>query len=144
MRLTRPILFAACLATRLSAQSDPGPEAGLRDTMPEHVVAKGTDAFNRQDAQTLASLYDPETKISILSSDSTAGPRPAGSDSVLAGIRRYWSNQKQRPHLKVVKRISTGPFVVDVYELSDDAGRRETLDIYEVRHGHIVHEWWSP
>ncbi len=43
--------------------------------------------------------------------------------------------------LKMIRRIVVGPYIVD--EQGPEGGGYMHLDILEVRHGKIVHEWES-
>jgi len=113
----------------------------VRDTLPEHVIQRSEDAFNRHDAKALGALYAPTAVISFVSADSTVRNFPASPDSVAVDIGRYWTSQKRPPTIKHLQRMSAGPFVADKYELRDDRGTTYSLDLYEVRGGLIVHEW---
>ncbi len=111
------------------------------DTLPEHVIQRSEDAFNRHDAKALGALYAPTAVLSFVGADSTARNWPASPDSVAVAIARYWTSQKKPPTIKHLQRMSAGPFVADKYELHDDRGATYALDIYEVRGGLIVREW---
>jgi hypothetical protein len=133
-------IWLAVPAALWSQAARPG-AAGARDTMPEHVIARGDDLFNRQDGQGLAALYAPDAYGSSFASDSTGVPRAWGPDSVLAMVQRYWAGQKGRPRIRVTKRLASGPFVAVAYEYTDDSGTKPFFEVYEVRNGKIVHEW---
>jgi hypothetical protein len=119
-------------------------EKVVPDTIPEHVIQRGEEAFNRHDAKALAALYAPQAVLSFLSADSSLRTVSSTPDSVAAGMTRYWGGQKVGPRIRHLERISAGPFVAEKDQLTDDRGTPQFLDIYEVRGGLIVHEWQEP
>lgn len=108
-----------------------------RDTLPEVVAKHALAAYNRHDATALQSFYDTVAIHEILS-DSTK--RATGTPQQMwTGIEEYWTKNKVRAELK--QTMVSGAFVALLYDFIENGKRSPHLDIYEVRHGKIVHEW---
>lgn len=119
-------------------------DRAVSDTLPEHVIQRGEEAFNRHDAKALAAVYAPQALLSFLTADSSHRAVSSAPDSVAAGMTRCWGGQKVAPRIRHLERISAGPFVAEKDQLTDDRGTSQFLDIYEVRGGLTVHEWQEP
>jgi hypothetical protein len=102
------------------------------------VVQRGMEAYNRHDADAIAALYD-STVVHESLGDS-AGPQRMTRTAVRDAILK-WFQQAPDSKLTLAKRITTGPFVVDLYELVVAGKRTRHLDMFEVRNGKIVREW---
>jgi hypothetical protein len=126
--------IAAVWPLSLRAQSS----ARTTDTLPASVVQRGMDAYNRRDADAMAALYDTIVVHHNLA-DSTGSQRMT-REEVRDGIRK-WFHDAPDGTLTLVKRTTTGPFVVDVDDVVMGGKRFQHLDIFEVRHGKIVREW---
>lgn len=115
-------------------------QANIRstDTLPVNVVQRGMDAYNRRDVDAMAALYD--TVVVHESLVDSTGPQRMSRAAVRDGILKSFQ-QARNSKLTLVKRIATGPFVVDVYDLAMDGKRSRHLDLFEVRKGKIVREW---
>jgi hypothetical protein len=138
------LLLAAFYVSTYPPKSGVSTEKVVSDTLPEHVVQRGEDAFNHHDAKALGAVYAPQAVLSFLSADSSHRTVSSAPDSVAAGMARYWGGQKVAPKIRHLTRISAGPFVAEKDQLTDDRGASQFLDIYEVRGGLIVHEWQEP
>lgn len=108
------------------------------DSLPVNVVQRGMEAYKRHDAEAMAAQYD--TTVLQESLSDAGGPRRMTRAAVRDGISK-WFQQSPNSKLTLVKRITTGPFVVDLYDLMVDGKRSQHLDIFEVRNGKIVREW---
>jgi len=111
-----------------------------RDTLPLSVATRSLEAYNRHDVAALESFYDSVSVHEMLG-DTTK--RASGTPQQMwAGIGDYFAKNKVRAELK--QQIVSGPFVVLLYDFIENDKRTPHLDIYEVRHGKIVHEWDQP
>ena len=111
-----------------------------RDTLPEYVATHSLEAYNRHDVQALESFYDTVSVHEVLG-DSTK--RGSGTPQQMwTGMADYFAKNKVRAELK--QQIVSGPLVVLFYDFIENGKRSPHIDIYEVRHGKIVHEWDQP
>jgi hypothetical protein len=111
-----------------------------RDTLPQYVATHALEAYNRHDVPALESFYDTVSVHEMLG-DSTK--RGSGTPQQMwAGIADYFAKNKVRAELK--QQIVSGPLVVLFYDFIENGKRSPHIDIYEVRHGKIVHEWDQP
>ena len=108
------------------------------DTLPVSVVQRGMEAYNRHDTDSSAALYDSTVVLESLG-DSVAARRI--SHAVMRESILQWFQQAPNSKLTLVKRIATGPFVVDLYDLDANGKRSRHIDMFEVRNGKIVREW---
>jgi len=117
------------------------------DTLPERVVAQVYDAINR-DRMAFYSLFAPVWYHSVMEDSSKAATRLT-RDKALRELdpNSWWASCGDKPRtaspnpLKMFRRIVLGPYVVD--EQGPEGGGYLHLDVLEVRHGKIVHEWES-
>jgi hypothetical protein len=131
-------LFGA-VATVAQAQVRPT-SLNSRDTLPQYVATHSLEAYNRHDVQALESFYDTVSVHEVLG-DSTK--RASGTPQQMwAGMADYFAKNKVQAELK--QQIVSGPFVVLFYDFVENGKRSPHIDIYEVRHGKIVHEWDQP
>ena len=118
------------------------------DTLPERVVAQAYDAVNRCDRTAHYLLFAPVWYHSVME-DSSEGATRRTRDKAVREVnpKSWWAACGDKPRmtspnpLKMVRRIVLGPYVVD--EQGPEGGGYVHLDIFEVRHGKIVHEWES-
>ncbi len=115
------------------------PTVSADDTLPQRVVARLLGAFNRHDARGVAAEYDSAIVQWNLADSSGTAVRGTRA-GIEAGVAHDFP---QIPDLraKLLRRTITGPFVSDVYVVSERGRRRRQLDLFEVRHGKIVREW---
>jgi hypothetical protein len=109
-----------------------------RDTLPVSVVQRGMEAYNRHDLEASAALYDSTVVLESLG-DSAAARRFSRTE--MRESIREWFQQAPNCKVTLVKRIATGPFVVELYDLDANGKRSRHIDMFEVRHGKIVREW---
>ena len=144
MRSPVTVLLAAALLAvpRLApAQSD---------TLPERVVGQAYDAINRCDRKAYYSLFAPVWYHSVLE-DSSRTATPQSREKAIHELdpNSWWARCGDEPRTKetnrdsygALRRMVLGPFVVDAG--GPMRGDFVHLDIFEVRHGKIVHEWES-
>lgn len=111
-----------------------------RDTLPEVVAKRALEAYNRHDVPAFYAFFDTVFVHEMLS-DSTK--RASGTPPQLYGsLPDYFAKNKVQSVLK--QEIVSGPFVVQLYDFVENGKRTRHIDIYEVRHGKIVHEWDQP
>jgi hypothetical protein len=133
------LLFASALGSTAHAQAS---STGVteRDTLPLSVARASLDAYDRHDVAALIASYDTLVVHEMLGDSSkrmTATPQQAW-----AGIADYFA--KNKVHAELKQQIVSGPFVVFLYDFIENDKRTPHIDIYEVRHGKIVHEWDQP
>ena len=129
------VLFLSLLAPAVSyAQSAVRAD---QDTLPANVAKRSLEAYNRHDVNALASYYDTLSTHELLG-DSAA--RFKGTTTqMFAGMADYLNKNNVRVELK--QQIVSGRFVVQLYDFIENGKRTPHLEIYEVRHGKIVHDW---
>jgi hypothetical protein len=118
------------------------------DTLPERVVAQAYNAVNRCDRTAYYSLFAPVWYHSVME-DSSEGATRRTRDKAIRELdpKSWWASCGDKPRmtspnpLKMIRRIVLGPYVVD--QQAPMGGAYVHLDILEVRHGKIVHEWES-
>jgi hypothetical protein len=107
------------------------------DTLPDRVARSALEAYNRHDVNALAAFYDTITVHEMLGDSAR---RFVGTPSQnVAALPDYFA--KNQVHAELKQQIVSGPFVVQLYDFIENGKRTPHLDIYEVRHGKIVHEW---
>jgi hypothetical protein len=131
------IAFGLLLPARVQGQGQAPPSES--DTIPANVVQRGLAAFNRHDINALMAIYDSAAYTHETLGDSTGLQRVSLSVVRAAATRLF----AQAPDAKVasVRRLSYGPFVVDLYETVANGKTSQHLDIFEVRNGKVVREW---
>jgi hypothetical protein len=119
------------------------------DTLPERVVAQVYDAINRCDRVAYYSWFAPVWYHSGMEDSSAAATMRQTHDEVSreAPPGTWFSSCRDSPQpaaegpVRATRQIVLGPYVVIEEAVRD--GLYVLLDIYEVRHGKIVHEWES-
>lgn len=137
------LLTAALLALPRLARAQ-----AADDTLPERVVAQAYDAVNRCARTAYYSLFAPVWYHSVME-DSSAAPTRQTRDKAIRELdpKSWWASCGDKPRmaspnpLKMIRRIVLGPYIVD--EQGPEGGGYVHLDILEVRHGKIIHEWES-
>jgi len=137
------LLTAALLALPRLARAQ-----AADDTLPERVVAQAYDAVNRCARTAYYSLFASVWSHSAME-DSAAAPTRQTRDKPIRELdpKSWWAACGDKPRmaspnpLKMIRRIVVGPYIVD--EQGPEGGGYMHLDILEVRHGKIVHEWES-
>ena len=109
------------------------------DTLPERVIDRAYAAFNRHDPEGFLSNFAETWWYSALEDTAAAPQRNERADELRA--YRELDAFRNRPTIRVVRRLVAGPYVVDLQSRGRDSVLR--LDIFEVRKGKIVREWES-
>lgn len=123
--------------TDVGAQGQAAPSAA--DTMPASVVQRGLAAFNRHDINGLMAIYDSAAYAHETLGDSTGLQRVPLTVVREAATRLF--AQASDAKVASVRRLTYGPFVVDLYETVANGKTSQHLDIFEVRNGKVVREW---
>jgi hypothetical protein len=146
----RPAGIGFFLAALL-LQARPSAAQAARDTLPERVVARMFELFDRGEVTERSTLYD-----SVYFFRDLAVPPPGQPDHPLAmapeARARAWRNgalgveASAKPrHRRVLGRLVAGRFVVlhiaVVFDPPNQGDSFEKLEIYEVRNGRIVAEY---
>jgi hypothetical protein len=135
-RLLIAVLIGVSAPTFTYAQPGSSTQNG-RDTLPDYVARHALEAYNRHDVNALAAFYDTITVHEMLGDSAR---RFVGTPQQnVASLPDYFAKNQVRAELK--QQIVSGPFVVQLYDFIENGKRTPHLDIYEVRHGKIVHEW---
>jgi hypothetical protein len=143
-------LVALLLAAALLAVTRPARAQAAADTLPERVVAQAYEAINRCDRGAYYSLFAPVWYHSVMEDSSQAAtPQSRGKAIRELDPKSWWATCGDKPRPKetnrgsysMIRRIVLGPYVVD--EAGPVRGDFVHVDIVEVRHGKIVHEWES-
>ena len=139
--LSLSALCILALSPRLaSAQSrQQGATRDMRDTLPVRVVQRMTDAYNRRDAPGLFAEIDTLFFHDQLSD--TTHTRHGTPEQIYGWFADSAKTSPNLGRIDVVRRIEHGPFVVQLYDMVLNGKRTPRLDIFEVRHGKVVHEW---
>jgi hypothetical protein len=58
---------------------------------------------------------------------------------MFAGMSDYFAKNKVRAVLK--QQIVSGRYVVQLYDFIENGKRAPHIEVYEIRHGKIVHDW---
>ena len=112
-----------------------------RDTLPIRVVQRVTDAYNKRDAAAFFANLDTVLLHDRLT-DTTAVRRRGTSQEIYGWFADSLKSGGTVAHIDVIRRVEHGPYVVQLYDLVLNGGKRiPSIDIFEVRHGKIVHEW---
>lgn len=124
------------------AQARPqGAKGSMRDTLPERVVQRTSDAYIRKDLDATFANFDSVFMHEYLGDP--AGAKRVRRDDWLrqlksdtAAIRRMKTG-----HGEVVRHDVFGPFVNDVWVFTTADGKKiKHFELLEVRHGKIVRE----
>ena len=108
-----------------------------RDTLPAAVARRAIQAYNRNDVPAYYANFD---SVFVHESLGDTTKRFTGTPAQVYGsLPEDFAKNKIRAELK--QQIVNGPFVVVLYDFIQNGKRSPHLDIYEVRHGKIVHEW---
>jgi hypothetical protein len=108
------------------------------DTLPARVIQRGMDAYNKRDAKAFLATMD-SLLIHDRVGDTTV--RQRGTPQEIYGWFADSAKTGRAGRIDVVRRVEHGPYVVLLYDLVLDGKRTPKLDIFEVRHGKVVHEW---
>jgi hypothetical protein len=120
-----------------SARSALGSRArSAADTLPVQVVERVVAAFNRHDAAAVAAEYD-SVYTAELPGD-TAGAQRVTRAQLDSAARQDF--QKGRPTVRLVRRVVSGPFVADLYTMTEAGRQFPHFSLCEVRGGKIVRE----
>jgi hypothetical protein len=133
----RPLVFLVAIVTAGAPSDTWGQEAA--DTLPERVIDSAYAAFNRHDAAAFLANFAETWWYSTLEDTAAAPRRNLRADELKA--YREQDAFRNRPTLRLVRRLVAGPYVVDLQSRGRDSILR--LDIFEVRNGKIVREWES-
>ena len=109
------------------------------DTLPDRVIDRAYAAFNRHDPEAFLSNFAETWWYSPLEDTAAAPQRNERADELKA--YRELDAFRNRPTIRLVRRLVAGPYVVDLQSRGRDSVLR--LDIFEVRNGKIVREWES-
>lgn len=96
------------------------------------------DAYNRHDVAAFLAQYDTVYTHETLG-DSTKKWRGSPQAGYTTLTEYFKKNKLIRLDSK--QQIVNGPFVVQLYEFYENDKHSPHLDMFEVRHGKIVHEW---
>ncbi|HJQ09755.1 MAG TPA: nuclear transport factor 2 family protein [Gemmatimonadaceae bacterium] len=107
------------------------------DTLPDHIARRALEAYNRHDVPALLSFYDTVFVHEMLG-DST-GRFKGTPDQTYAGLADYFAKNKVSAELK--QQMVSGPLVVQLYDFIENGKRTPHIEVVEVRHGKIVHDW---
>jgi hypothetical protein len=110
------------------------------DTLPERVVTRAYDAFNRHDASGFSSLLAPQSSAVTILPDSGCSARTRMRDDELSRLSAalaeggVYANTTETP----LRTFAAGPYVI--VEESVRGSQRETIHLYifEVRNGYIT------
>ncbi len=128
--------FSAIASFPIGAQPQPSNRGG-RDTLPDYVARRTLEAYNRHDVAALMSFYDTITVHEMLGD--SAGRARGTPAQMSAALPEYFA--KNNVHAELKQQVVSGRFVVQLYDFIENGKRTPHLDIYEIRHGKIVHEW---
>jgi hypothetical protein len=108
-----------------------------RDTLPDHVARRALEAYNRHDVTALATYFDTVSVHELLGD--SAGRYKGAPVQMFGGMSDYLTKNKVSVELK--QQIVSGRYVVQLYDFIENGKRTPHLEIYEIRHGKIVHDW---
>ena len=111
-----------------------------RDTLPVRVVQRLTAAYNKRDAATFFAGLDTVFLHDRLT-DTTAVRRRGTPQEIYGWFADSLKSGGTVAHIDVIRLVEHGPYVVQLYDLVVNGKRIPSIDIFEVRHGKIVHEW---
>jgi hypothetical protein len=135
--LTTLLSFIVVIApTSTYAQNAASAQNG-RDTLPDYVARHSLEAYNRHDVTALLSFYDTVAVHEMLG-DSTGRFRGTPAQ-MYTGLADYFAKNEVRAELK--QQIVSGPLVVQLYDFIENGKHTSHIEVYEVRHGKIVHDW---
>ena len=109
-----------------------------RDTLPQKVVQRALDGYNHHDVVAIETEYLPAYMYENMA-DST-GPHLVSAVAVRDSLIIVFQRTKDA-HLRLSKRVLTGPIVTDFYTMLLNGRKKKHVDMYEVRNGKIVREW---
>jgi hypothetical protein len=132
------LLLLGIFAPRVAQTQAQQKRRDPNDTLPVRVIQRGTDAYNKGDVAAFFATMD-SVLVHDRIGDSTV--RQRGTPREVYG---WFADSAKTGHtggIEVVRRVEHGPYVVQLYDLVLNGKRRPSLDIFEVRHGKVVHEW---
>ena len=135
--MNRTLVFLVAIAGTGAASDLCGQAAA--DTLPERVVDSAYAAFNRHDPAAFLKNFAETWWYSTLEDTAAAPRRNVRADELMA--YREQDAFRNRPTIRLVRRLVAGPYIVDLQSRGRDSVMR--LDIFEVRNGKIVREWES-
>jgi hypothetical protein len=133
----RVLVFLVAITAAASPSDTWG--QGAADTLPERVIDNAYVAFNRHDAAAFLANFAETWWYSLLE-DTAAAPHRNVRAEELEAYRKL-DAFRNRPTIRLVRRLVAGPYVIDLQSRGHDSVLR--LDIFEVRNGKIVREWES-
>jgi len=107
------------------------------DTLPATVAKRSLEAYNRHDLTALQSYYDTVFTHELLGD--SAAKYTGTPPQMFAGMSDYFAKNKVRAVLK--QQIVSGRYVVQLYDFIENGKRAPHIEVYEIRHGKIVHDW---
>jgi hypothetical protein len=128
------------LARPVAAQT--GRTQAVADTSPVAVVQRQLEGYNAHNVEAFVQPYAEDAVLHLITDPDTVALH--GRE----GIRRTYAFLKQVPRefrVEVVKRIASGPFVVDQERVygAPTAPAFDPVVIYEVRGGLIRNVWFA-
>ena len=130
------VLFSLLAPASTYAQARSASSSG-QDTLPGYVAKRALDAYNRHDVTALATYYDTVSVHELLGD--SAGRYKGTTAQMFTGMSDYLTKNKVSVVLK--QQIVSGRYVVQLYDFIENGKRTPHLEIYEIRHGKIVHDW---
>jgi len=110
------------------------------DTLPERVVARAYDAFNRHDAAAYMSFFAPRLALESVRPDSLCQSRRTSREAEQEVLSKEFAPGGVFSTTKAVARhrFVAGPFVVEEQAIAGKDGGVVHLHIFEVKRGHII------
>lgn len=131
------------LRLRKTASSSTSAAACGTSSDPEHVVQAQLDAYNAHDIDAFAACYADDAIIYNLA----ANKAPRKGIPALREDYAFLAKVPKEFHAEIVKRIVSGPIVVDHEHpvgLPADKRAIDAIAVYEVRDGKILNVWFPP
>ena len=134
-QLSLTLLALSVLASTVAAQ-------GEQDTLPENVVTRAYDAFNRHDAAAYMALFAPRIALESVRPDSMCGSIRTTREEEEARISHDFAagGLFSTTQIVALHRLVAGPFVVDEQSVAGKEGGVVHLHVFEVKHGQIIRE----
>jgi hypothetical protein len=112
------------------------------DTLPQRVVARAYDAFNRHDAAAYMSFFASRFAMESVRPDSLCQSTRTSREAERQRLAKEFAPGGVFNTTKAVARRSfvAGPFVVEEQEIAGKDGGVVHLHIFEVKNGHIIRE----
>jgi hypothetical protein len=112
------------------------------DTLPERVVERAYEAFNRHDAAAYMSFFAPRLTLESVRPDSLCQSRRTSREAEQGVLSKEFAPGGVFSTTKAVarRRFVAGPFVVEEQAIAGKDGGVVHLHIFEVKRGHIIRE----